>query len=120
MAENTKLFTPLQVGSTQLEHRVVMAPLTRFRATREHVPTDVMARYYAQRAVVPGTLILSEATFITAKAGGYSHIPGLWSEEQLAAWKKVTDGVHARGSKITTLSAPATWSWPTACPRPAR
>ncbi|KAF3020924.1 hypothetical protein E8E14_003214 [Neopestalotiopsis sp. 37M] len=100
MAENTKLFTPLQVGSTQLEHRVVMAPLTRFRATREHVPTDVMARYYAQRAVVPGTLILSEATFITAKAGGYSHIPGLWSEEQLAAWKKVTDGVHARGSKM--------------------
>lgn len=100
MAENTKLFTPLKVGSTQLDHRVVMAPLTRFRATREHVPTDVMAQYYAQRAVVPGTLILSEATFITAKAGGYAHIPGLWTEEQLAGWKKITDAVHAKGSKM--------------------
>ncbi|KAH8669045.1 hypothetical protein BX600DRAFT_461135 [Xylariales sp. PMI_506] len=100
MAENTKLFTPLKVGSTQLEHRVVMAPLTRFRATKEHVPTDVMAQYYAQRAVVPGTLLLSEATFITAKAGGYANIPGLWTEEQLAGWKKVTDAVHAKGSKM--------------------
>lgn len=100
MAENTKLFTPLKVGDTQLDHRVVMAPLTRFRATDEHVPTDVMARYYAQRSVVPGTLIISEATFITARAGGYANIPGLWTDAQLAAWKKVTDAVHARGSKI--------------------
>jgi NADPH2 dehydrogenase len=100
MAENTKLFTPLKVGSTQLEHRVAMAPLTRFRANKEHVPTPVMAQYYAQRAVVPGTLILSEATFITAKAGGYANIPGLWTDEQCAAWKTVTDAVHAKGSKM--------------------
>ncbi|KAK8224960.1 hypothetical protein HDK90DRAFT_96516 [Phyllosticta capitalensis] len=100
MAENTKLFTPLKVGSTQLDHRVVMAPLTRFRATNDNVPTDVMAQYYAQRAVVPGTLLLSEATFISARAGGYSNIPGLWTEEQLAGWKKITDAVHAKGSKI--------------------
>ncbi|KAK7532052.1 uncharacterized protein J3D65DRAFT_647604 [Phyllosticta citribraziliensis] len=100
MAENTKLFTPLKVGSTQLDHRVVMAPLTRFRATNDNVPTDVMAQYYAQRAVVPGTLLISEATFISARAGGYANIPGLWTEQQLAGWKKTTDAVHAKGSKI--------------------
>lgn len=100
MAENTKLFKPLKVGSTQLDHRVVMAPLTRFRADFDHVPTDVMAQYYAQRALVPGTLLISEATFISAKAGGYPNIPGLYTDAQLAAWKKVTDAVHAKGSKI--------------------
>lgn len=99
MAENTKLFTPLKVGSTELDHRVVMAPLTRFRADKDHVPTDAMAQYYAQRSVVPGTLIISEATFISAKAGGYPNIPGLWTDAQLAAWKKVTDAIHAKGSK---------------------
>lgn len=100
MAENTKLFKPLQVGATKLDHRVVMAPLTRFRADADHVPTDVMAQYYAQRAVVPGTLLLSEATFISPQAGGYPNIPGLWTDAQLAAWKKVTDAVHAKGSTI--------------------
>ncbi|PSR99147.1 hypothetical protein BD289DRAFT_479720 [Coniella lustricola] len=100
MAENTKLFQPLKVGSTQLDHRVVMAPLTRFRGDFNHVPTDAMVQYYAQRAVVPGTLIISEATYITAKAGGYPNIPGLWTDEQLAGWKKVTDAVHAKGSKM--------------------
>lgn len=100
MAENTKLFTPLKVGSTQLEHRIVMAPLTRFRATKENVPTDVMARMYAQRAVVPGTLIISEAAFISAQGGGYANIPGLWTDAQLAGWRKVTDAVHARGSRM--------------------
>lgn len=100
MAENTKLFTPIKVGSTELDHRVAMAPLTRFRADKNHVPTDVMTQYYAQRAVVPGTLIISEATFISAKAGGYPNIPGLWSDAQLAAWKKITDAVHAKGSKM--------------------
>ncbi|KAK7606494.1 hypothetical protein JOL62DRAFT_587022 [Phyllosticta paracitricarpa] len=100
MAENTKLFAPLKVGSTQLDHRVVMAPLTRFRATNDNVPTDVMTQYYAQRAIVPGTLLISEATFISARAGGYANIPGLWTEQQLAGWKKITDAVHAKGSKI--------------------
>lgn len=100
MAENTKLFQPVKVGSTELEHRVVMAPLTRFRADVNHVPTEPMVQYYAQRSVVPGTMLISEATYISAKAGGYPTIPGLWSEEQLTAWKKVTDAVHAKGSKI--------------------
>ncbi|ROW06295.1 hypothetical protein VPNG_08080 [Cytospora leucostoma] len=99
-AENTKLFTPFKVGNTELDHRVVMAPLTRFRATDEHVPTDLMAQYYTQRAVVPGTLIISEAAYVSPRAGGYANIPGLWNEAQQAAWKKVTDAVHAKGSKI--------------------
>ena len=67
----------------------VMAPLTRFRADARHVPTDLAVKYYAQRASVPGTLIISEATFIAAKAGGYDQVPGIWSEEQISAWKKV-------------------------------
>ncbi|KAJ4424863.1 hypothetical protein N0V82_000366 [Gnomoniopsis sp. IMI 355080] len=100
MAENTKLFTPFKVGSTELEHRVVMAPLTRFRADDDHVPTEPMVRQYAQRAVVPGTLLITEATYISHKAGGYPNIPGLYTDKQLAAWKKVTDAVHAKGSKI--------------------
>lgn len=100
MAENTKLFTPFKVGSTELQHRIVMAPLTRFRADVEHVPTEPMVQQYAQRAVVPGTLLITEATYISPKAGGYPNIPGLWSDKQLAQWKKVTDAVHAKGSKI--------------------
>lgn len=100
MAENTKLFQPIKIGETQLDHRVVMAPLTRFRATRDHVPNDVVAQYYAQRAVVPGTLIISEATYINSKAGGYPNIPALETDAQLSAWKKVTDAVHAKGSKM--------------------
>lgn len=100
MAENTKLFQPIKVGETQLDHRVVMAPLTRFRATTDHVPTDVVAQYYAQRAVVPGTLIISEATYINAKAGGYPNIPALETDAQLAGWRRVTDAVHAKGGKM--------------------
>ncbi|KAF2139454.1 uncharacterized protein K452DRAFT_275770 [Aplosporella prunicola CBS 121167] len=97
---NSKLFAPIKIGASDLEHRLVMAPLTRFRATDEHVPTELMAQYYAQRAIVPGTLILSEASFVSARAGGYANIPGLWSDEQLSQWKKITDAVHAKGSKI--------------------
>ena len=84
-----KLFQPISVGNVELQHRVVMAPLTRFRADARHVPTDLAVKYYAQRASVPGTLIISEATFIAAKAGGYDQVPGIWSEEQISAWKKV-------------------------------
>lgn len=100
MASNSKLFTPFKVGSSQLDHRVIMAPLTRFRADDSHVPTQLIADYYAQRASVPGTLLITEATYISARAGGYPNVPGLWTDEQLAGWKKVTDAVHAKGSKI--------------------
>ncbi|KAE9404773.1 NADH:flavin oxidoreductase/NADH oxidase [Gymnopus androsaceus JB14] len=94
------LFQPAQVGNMLLQHRVVMAPLTRFRATADHVPPPIVAEYYAQRASIPGTFLVSEATLIKHEAGGYAHVPGIWSDEQIAAWKEVTAAVHAKGSFI--------------------
>ncbi|KAF8962063.1 NADH:flavin oxidoreductase/NADH oxidase [Flammula alnicola] len=95
------LFTPIRIGDMELLHRVVMAPLTRFRANDAHVPLDsVVAQYYAQRGSVRGTLLISEATFIAPEAGGYGNAPGIWSAQQIAAWKKVTQAVHAKCSFI--------------------
>lgn len=99
-AAASSLFEPLKVGSSQLKHRIVMAPLTRFRANDDHVPLPFVADYYAQRASLPGTLLISEATFIHPTAGGYPNVPGIYNSEQIAAWKKVTDAVHAKGSYI--------------------
>lgn len=84
------LFQPLRVGNIELKHRLVMAPLTRYRADDAHVPTDLMVDYYSQRASVPGTLIVTEGTFIAPQAGGYDNIPGIWSPEQVQGWKKVS------------------------------
>ena len=66
-----------------------MAPLTRFRADDNHVPSPLAVEYYSQRAGAAGTLIVSEATFIAGKAGGYGNVPGIWNDEQIAGWKKV-------------------------------
>ncbi|KAK7414418.1 hypothetical protein QQX98_006696 [Neonectria punicea] len=77
-----------------------MAPLTRFRADDSHVQLPMVAEYHAQRASVAGTLIISEATFISKDSGGYPNVPGIWNREQIDAWKKVTDAVHAKGSFI--------------------
>ncbi|CCL99889.1 uncharacterized protein FIBRA_01914 [Fibroporia radiculosa] len=95
-----KLFQPLRVGNFTLSHRVVLAPLTRTRANKDHVHGDLAVEYYSQRASVPGTLLITEATFIAAKAGGFPHVPGIWNDEQVIAWKKVTDAVHEKGSRI--------------------
>ncbi|GBE84784.1 Probable inactive dehydrogenase [Sparassis crispa] len=95
-----KLFQPIKVGDMTLAHRVVLAPLTRFRADAAHVHGDLAVEYYTQRASVPGTLLITEATFISANAGGFAHVPGMWNEAQVAAWKRVTDAVHAKGSYI--------------------
>ncbi|KAF8603017.1 putative NADPH2 dehydrogenase chain OYE2 [Ceratobasidium sp. AG-I] len=99
-AATSKLFTPLELGDLVLAHRVVMAPLTRFRADKDHVHQDLAVEYYGQRAEEPGTLIITEATFIAAEAGGYDNIPGIWSDAQIAAWKKVTEAVHNKRSYI--------------------
>ena len=87
-------------GNVELRHRVVMAPLTRFRANAEHVHTDIAVEYYAQRASVPGTLIIAEATFVAPQAGGYSNVPGIWSDEQIAAWKKVCFCVESDAPRL--------------------
>jgi len=97
---SSRLFEPLQIGSVSLKHRLVLAPLTRFRAQDNHVHQSIAEEYYSQRASVPGTLLITEATFISPHASGYPNVPGLWNSEQLAAWKKVTDAVHAKGSYI--------------------
>ncbi|KAJ7343044.1 hypothetical protein DFH08DRAFT_237996 [Mycena albidolilacea] len=94
-----KLFTSIQVGTTALQHRVVLAPLTRYKANAEHVPyLPLVADYYSQRASKPGSLLIAEATHIAAQTGGYDHLPGIWSPEQIKAWSSVTDAVHAKGS----------------------
>jgi N-ethylmaleimide reductase len=91
------LFDPVQAGSLQLANRVVMAPLTRNRAPGA-LPTALMATYYVQRA--SAGLIVTEATAITHQGQGYSDVPGIWSEGQVAGWKSITDAVHAAGGKI--------------------
>ncbi|KAL5483542.1 hypothetical protein ACEPAI_8774 [Sanghuangporus weigelae] len=95
-----KLFQPIRVGNLQLSHRVVLPALTRYRNDDAYVPTDLMAKYYRQRASTPGTLLITEATFIAPKAGGIDNFPGIWSDAQVEAWKKVVDAVHAQGSYI--------------------
>ncbi|KAF7367891.1 putative inactive dehydrogenase EasA [Mycena sanguinolenta] len=92
---------PFRIGNVHLRHRVVLAPLTRFKADDAHVPfLPLVADYYSQRASKPGTLLITEATFIAARAGGYAHIPGIWSLDQIEAWKTITAAVHAKGSFI--------------------
>ncbi|NIF32096.1 alkene reductase [Enterobacter sp. Cy-643] len=89
-----KLFTPLKVGAITVPNRIFMAPLTRLRSIEPgDIPTPLMGEYYRQRA--SAGLIISEATQMSAQAKGYAGAPGLHSEEQVAAWKKITAGVHA-------------------------
>ncbi|KAJ7447166.1 NADH:flavin oxidoreductase/NADH oxidase [Mycena latifolia] len=95
-----KLFQPTQIGDIQLSHRVVFAPTTRFRADANHVPLPHVAEYYEQRASTPGSLLITEATTIAGRAAGYRHVPGVWSDAQIASWKTVADRVHAKGSYI--------------------
>lgn len=92
------LFKPVKVGDLTLKNSIVLAPLTRTRATKAHVHRDLAVKYYAQRASYPGTLLISEGSFIAAKAGGLSNVPGIWNDEQIAAWKKVRDR-HFSSSK---------------------
>lgn len=92
------LFDPIQLGAIHAPNRMLMAPLTRGRATREHVPTAIMADYYAQRA--SAGLIISEATGISQQGLGWAYAPGLWSDEQTDAWKPVVEAVHAAGGRI--------------------
>ncbi len=94
------LFSPVQVGPFSLSHRVVMAPLTRLRAELPgDIPGDLMAEYYGQRAS-EGGLLIAEATPISVTARGYLGAPGIYSDQQVAGWKKVTDAVHAKGGRI--------------------
>jgi 2,4-dienoyl-CoA reductase-like NADH-dependent reductase (Old Yellow Enzyme family) len=92
------LLDPLELGSLHLPNRVIMAPLTRLRGTVDHVPTPVIAEYYAQRA--SAGLIISEGTPVGPLGVGYAQVPGIWSEQQTEQWKHITDAVHEAGGRI--------------------
>lgn len=93
------LFSPAKLGAISLKNRMVMAPLTRSRAPKETgVPQDLNVSYYEQRA--SAGLIVTEATPISAMAHGYILLPGIYTDAQVAGWKKVTEAVHAKGGKI--------------------
>lgn len=94
----TDLFSPIHLGDLTLPNRIIMAPLTRARSGPARIPNALMAEYYVQRA--SAGLIISEATIVTPRGAGYANTPGIWSAEQVTAWKKITDAVHAAGGRI--------------------
>ena len=97
-----KLFTPIQIGPITLKHRVVMPPMSRLRAQwPSGIPSDLQLEYYRQRAS-DGGLIFTEATAISTSGRGYKGAPGLYSDEQVTGWKRITDAVHAKGGYIFT------------------
>jgi 2,4-dienoyl-CoA reductase-like NADH-dependent reductase (Old Yellow Enzyme family) len=92
------LHDPIQVGAVHCPNRVFMAPLTRTRGTRDHVPTDLMATYYAQRA--SAGLIISEAIGVSRQGLGWPYATGIWRQDQVEGWKRITDAVHRAGGRI--------------------
>lgn len=97
MTQNIVL-SPITVGSLSLPNRVVMAPLTRCRASQNHVPNEMMAEYYSQPATAG--LIIAEATMAMKGNSSFIAEPGIYSQEQVAGWKKVTKAVHQNGGRI--------------------
>ena len=95
----SQLFTPIQVGPYELSHRVVMAPLTRMRSDPGDIPSELMLKYYTQRAS-KGGMIVSEATPVTPRGNGYAGAPGIYSDTQIAGWQRVTNAVHSKGGRI--------------------
>src|ERR1700749_4606964 len=98
MSTSSKLFEPFKLGPITLPNRLVMAPLTRNRALAGLVPNPLAIEYYGQRATAG--LLITEATQISQQGQGYQDTPGIYSKEQIAGWRKVTDQVHAKGGHI--------------------
>lgn len=98
LLKQVKLLEPLSIGELRLANRIFMAPLTRCRASAGRVPNTLMRDYYVQRA--SAGLIISEATSVAPMGVGYPNTPGIWSPEQTAAWKQITEAVHATGGKM--------------------
>ncbi|MFM6134528.1 MAG: alkene reductase [Cuspidothrix sp.] len=94
---NINLFTPFQLGNYTLPNRIIMAPMTRLRAL-DNIPNSLMATYYAQRA--SAGLIITECTMVSPLSLGYLNCPGIYTEEQIAGWRLITDAVHAVGGRI--------------------
>src|SRR2546429_9888503 len=99
MSTPTKLFEPFKLGPITLPNRFVMAPLTRNRAVPPGmVPSPLAVEYYGQRA--SAGLLITEASQVSQQGQGYQDTPGIYSKEQVAGWRKVTDRVHERGGRI--------------------
>jgi N-ethylmaleimide reductase len=98
MNQNDALFTQLQLGALTLPNRIIMAPLTRCRADAEHVPTELIAEHYSQRATAG--LLIAEATMVMEGNSSFWREPGIYSQAQVEGWRKVTDAVHAKGGRI--------------------
>ncbi|CAA2959997.1 12-oxophytodienoate reductase 3 [Olea europaea subsp. europaea] len=92
------LFSPYKMGKFDLSHRVVLAPMTRCRALN-NIPGPALVEYYAQRSTNGGFLI-TEGTMISPTAAGFPRVPGIFNKEQIEAWKKVVNAVHAKGAII--------------------
>jgi N-ethylmaleimide reductase len=102
MHTQKKLFTPIHIGPITLNHRVVMPPMSRLRAQwPSGISSDLQLEYYRQRAS-DGGLIFTEATAISTSGRGYKGAPGLYSDEQVTGWKRITDAVQAKGGYIFT------------------
>ena len=95
---NTKLWQPIEVGNIRLNHRLAMAPMTRSRSTAEGVPTDLNAEYYAQRASM--ALIISEGTQPSDDGQGYQFTPGIYTDDQVIGWRRVTKAVRSAGGQM--------------------
>ncbi|ESW26583.1 hypothetical protein PHAVU_003G131500 [Phaseolus vulgaris] len=98
MADNPTLFSPYNMAKFNLSHRVVLAPMTRCRAL-QGIPNAAHAEYYAQRST-PGGFLITEGTSISPTSSGFPNVPGIYSDEQVEAWRNVVDAVHAKGSII--------------------
>src|ERR1700755_243474 len=98
MSQPTKLFDTYKLGPLTLPHRWVMAPLPRNRAVAGLAPSPLAVDYYGQRA--SAGLLISEASQVSQQGQGYQDTPGIYSREQVAGWRKVTDRVHERGGRI--------------------
>lgn len=93
------IFCPIKIGELTLDHRIVLAPLTRLRNTEDGVPQAHCIEYYEQRATKNG-LLISEATVISPATDGVKYAPGIYTDQQVEGWRKVVDAVHAKGGII--------------------
>ena len=110
------LSKPFTLGDLTLKNRNIMASLTRNRNVPTNVPNDTVQEYYVQRARGGASLILSEGTLVSQQGTEWPHAPGIWNDEHIAAWKKITDAVHDAGaymfcqvSRTVGVRATATW-----------
>jgi N-ethylmaleimide reductase len=94
----SKLLEPFRLHELKLANRIVMAPLTRARAGKERIPNNLMAEYYKQRA--SAGLIITEATTISGQANGWLNSPGIYTDEMVKGWQKITDSMHSSDGKI--------------------